>query len=38
MTNQILYNRKYGQGKIQMNTVDKPATIQSTTPNNTTGY
>lgn len=32
MTNQILYQRKYGSGKIQMNTVDKPSTVQSTTP------
>lgn len=35
MTNQILYQRKFGSGKIQMNTVDKPSTIQSTTPTNT---
>jgi len=32
MTNQVLYQRKYGSGKIQMNTVDKASTVQSTTP------
>ena len=33
--NQILYQRKYGSGKIQMNTVDKPTIIKSTTTNPT---
>lgn len=32
MANQVLYQRKYGGGKIQMNTVDKPSVVQSTTP------
>lgn len=30
--NQILYQRKYGSGKIQMNTVDKPSATQSILP------
>jgi len=32
MPTQILYQRKYGSGQLQVNTVDKPTTVQSTNP------
>jgi len=36
--NQILYQRKYGSGKLQMNTVDKPSETQSLLPSKVENY